>query len=303
MLGPRSRVSGSGKEVSGEQVVEIVEGPGVDLGVVAPVDGPVLAQLVEGRHLAAGGLYHLCPVPRAFEAIPFDGLAQLSPYPPTMRYLLDPFRDATLRFAQTGLALNVADLFIAAGSQAGRNGLKHGECENTFADLRRAFLSFRSSCDTGGVLDAVAWARELIRVVANDPGLPSQARRCAADLELVAASEPAIVLERLEKLRQVVVPQLASWPPLCDYARCVPVERFWRYHIRPSIRDVFEDGEDYRVYLETSANPAAVARAHLSGGVLVEAPYSWLVPASRIAGLNGGQTKTVLKINDEPPIW
>ena len=35
--------------------------------------------------------------------------------PPTVHYLLDPFHDVTLHFAQTGLTLNVADLLTAAG--------------------------------------------------------------------------------------------------------------------------------------------------------------------------------------------
>ena len=151
------------------------------------------------------------------------------------------------------------------------------------------------------MLDAVTGARDLIRIVVNDPGVPAAGRRRAGDLESMAASEPTIVLERLEKLRSEVVPTLPSWPPQCDYARCVPVERFWRYHIRPSVRDVFEDGEDYRVYLEDSADPAAVARAHLPGGVLVEAPYSWLVPANLIAGKGGSHIKRLLNVNDEPP--
>ena len=87
------------------------------------------------------------------------------------------------------------------------------------------------SCNTRDVFEAVSEARQLIRIVADDSGLPSYARRAAAGLEPLAASRPAVVLDRLEDLRRQVVPDLPSWPPTCDYARCVPVDTFWDYHI------------------------------------------------------------------------
>jgi len=43
-------------------------------------------------------------------------------------------------------------------------------------------------CDTGGVLDQVTLARELIRIVSNDAGLPRFARRRAAGLQGLASS-------------------------------------------------------------------------------------------------------------------
>ena len=157
-------------------------------------------------------------------------------------------------------------------------------------------------CNTRDVFEAVSEARQLIRIVADDSGLPSYARRAAAGLEPLAASRPAVALYRLEELRGQVVPDLPSWPPICDYARCVPVDTFWDYHIQPSRRDMFEHGEDYRRHLEDHADPAAIARLDLHPDeVLVPASHSWLVPADRIVGISGARTKSLLKIDHEPP--
>ena len=84
--------------------------------------------------------------------------------------------------------------------------------------------------------DAVAEARDLIRVVADDLGLPRFARREANGLLLMAASEPELVPARLDALRTRVLPDLPLWPPECDYARCVSVATFWRFHLAPAVR-------------------------------------------------------------------
>ena len=98
-----------------------------------------------------------------------------------------------------------------------------------------------------------------------------------------------------------VVPDLPLQPPTCDYARCVPVDTFWRYHIEPGRRELFATPEDYRFHLDASADPAAAAREDLQDGILVTAAHSWLVPADRIAGLDGVQLRSRLKLDREPP--
>lgn len=45
------------------------------------------------------------------------------------------------------------------------------------------------------IMNAVAMARQLIRIVATDPGLPRYARRKAASLEPLASSKPNLVVE------------------------------------------------------------------------------------------------------------
>ena len=65
---------------------------------------------------------------------------------------------------------------------------------------------------------------------------------------------------------------------------------------------MFEYGEDHRRHLDDHADPAAIARLGLHPDeVLVPASHSWLVPAARIAGMSGRRTKSLLRIDHEPP--
>ena len=155
--------------------------------------------------------------------------------------------------------------------------------------------------NTCRVRDAVAEARDLIRVVANDPGLPRFARREANRLLPMAAAEPELVPARLDALRTRVVPDLPLWPPERDYARCVSIDTFWRFHLPRAMRGFFRSHAEYQRHLEADADPARVARSHLRDGVLVPAPHSWLVPAARIEGLNGLQTRALLQFEQQPP--
>lgn len=149
--------------------------------------------------------------------------------------------------------------------------------------------------------DAVADARDLIRVVADDPGLPQFLRTEASRLLPMAASQPDLVPARLDALRLRVLPDLPLWPPERDYARCVSVATFWRFHLDPAVRGFFRHGIEYQRHLEAHPDPALVARGHLPGGVLVPARHSWLVPADRIAGLDGVQTRSLLQVEQRPP--
>ena len=116
-----------------------------------------------------------------------------------------------------------------------------------------------------------------------------------------AISQPELVLNHLEELRPQVVPDLPMWPPTCDYARCVPVATFWSHHLRPDRREVFATPEDYLVHLEAEVDPAATAGGDLKSGILVAAAHSWLVPAARIAGLDGARIKSRLNLDHESP--
>ena len=149
--------------------------------------------------------------------------------------------------------------------------------------------------------NAMTEALDLIEVVTGDTKLHQSARRAARKLVPLAASEPEVVWDRLELLRRRVVPDLPLWPPDCDYARCVSVAAFWRHHLAPNHRDFFRHHGQYQKYLETQADPATVARSHLGGDVLVPEPHSWLIPAERIAGLSGLQTRSRLQIKQKPP--
>ena len=107
--------------------------------------------------------------------------------------------------------------------------------------------------------------------------------------------------DRLEALRRRVLPDLPLWPPRCDYARCVSVATFWRHHLASGLRGFFQHHYQYQTHLEAQADPALTARSHLADGVLVSAPHSWLVPADRIADLNGTQTRSRLQVEQRPP--
>ena len=145
-------------------------------------------------------------------------------------------------------------------------------------------------------------ARQLIRIVANDPGLPRYVRRKAGSLKPLASSKPGLVVEELEVLRRRVIPDMPLQSPTVDYARCVSVPVFWRYYLDPARRRTFRSGDLYRRYLESLANRVEVISNDLRNDEpLVPAAHSWLVPISRISGLDGVRTKRRLRIDDEPP--
>ena len=153
------------------------------------------------------------------------------------------------------------------------------------------------------MVNAGAVARQLIQIVAADPGLPRYLRREASSLESLVSSKPDLVLDNLEALRERVIPDLALGRPTGDYARCVSVDVFWDYHMKPGRREFFaSDARVYRHYLESLADPVHVIRRDLRDiEILVPAAHSWLVPADQIAALGGTKTKSHLQIDDNPP--
>lgn len=145
-------------------------------------------------------------------------------------------------------------------------------------------------------------ARQLIWIVAGDRELPQYVRNEANSLEALVPTSPELVWRRLERLREKVLPDLGLDPPTVDYARCVSIDTFFRYHLRPARRRLFRDPDDYLYYLEATSDPAGVAQSELrEDSVLVRAAYSWLIPAHHIAGLGGAMIKSRLQIRQDPP--
>ena len=153
-----------------------------------------------------------------------------------------------------------------------------------------------------GMVDAVAEARQLIRIIDDDRKLPRSVRGRARALGSLVPSKPGLVLDLLEELRERTVPDLALQSPTVDYARCVSVQVFWRYYLHPAQRRTFRTGDMYRRYLEYLDNPVEMIRNGLRDDEpLVPAAHSWLVPVTRISGLDGARTRRRLRIDDEPP--
>ena len=118
----------------------------------------------------------------------------------------------------------------------------------------------------------------------------------------LVTTKPDLVWERLKEVRREILPDLALVSPTIDYSRCVSVQVFWRYHLRPARRGVFRTGELYRRYLESLGNPVeAIWNDLRDDTVLIPADHSWLVPVFRISDLDGAGTRTRLRINDEQP--
>lgn len=151
-----------------------------------------------------------------------------------------------------------------------------------------------------------AQVRKLVRIVADDPGLPRNVRSEAAELMEIATSQPRLARHRLEKLWASARPlvDLKMAPPLVDYVRCVSVETFWRHHLRTERKVIFgRDPKTYIKHLEAASNPEATIRSDLSNDpILLPKAHSWLVPASNIAGVDGRALVRRLQLgNSQPP--
>ena len=149
--------------------------------------------------------------------------------------------------------------------------------------------------------DAASEARELIRIVTTDAGLPIPARRRAGALVGLAESNPNLALERLIELSDEIRPRLIVETPATDYARCVSIEVYWRYNLGRDRKELFRSPEDYRRRVEIENDPAARLLADLAPGILVPAAHSWLVPLSDLDGLSGTQVRMRLNMRQDPP--
>ena len=124
----------------------------------------------------------------------------------------------------------------------------------------------------------------------------------ANSLEALVPISPELVHQRLDRLRQKVLPDLGVDTPTVDYARCVSIDVFYHHHLQPARRVFFRDPDDYLYYLEGTSDPAGVAQSELSEeSTLVPASHSWLIPAHHITELGGAMIKSRLRIRQDPP--
>lgn len=151
------------------------------------------------------------------------------------------------------------------------------------------------------VPDAATEARELVRIVSSDTGLPHAVRNRAADLTIVAEVNPDIALTRLAEVHRDVAPALPRVEPTVDYVRCLSIEVFWRFNLEPGRKAYFATAEDYRRAVEADPDPAERLLADLGPDPLVPAANSWLVPKADVAGFTGPQIKSRLNMSQAPP--
>ena len=158
-------------------------------------------------------------------------------------------------------------------------------------------------CHTDDMAVVGTRVRNLIRIVADDPGLPRSARKDAAALMDLAMTRPRLAEQRLGELRESVLPTLELEPPRVDYARCIPIETFWRHHLDRDRKAMFgRDPEAYARHLEVHSDPAAAARGDLSDDpILFRAPHSWLIPSANVAGVVGHTLARRLQLGDSKP--
>ncbi len=149
--------------------------------------------------------------------------------------------------------------------------------------------------------DSATEVKELIRIVRDDSGLPNFVRRRAGELAALGSTNPDLALERLDDLRREVIPDLALVAPTLDYARAVSAEVFWRFNVKPGIKSMFSNAEDYGRFVNSDHDPVGVLWDHLGGQPLAPAANSWLVPAISITGLTGPQTRVRLNFEQDPP--
>lgn len=144
-------------------------------------------------------------------------------------------------------------------------------------------------------------AQKLARNVCNDIGLPMNVRREARLLLRLVGQQPDRVIDQLNLLRVQVTPELTTELATIPYARCVSIELFYKYHLKPGIYDIFKIPSDYRDFISSINNPAAQLFGDLREGTLIPAEHSWLVPYSYIQSLTAIQIMTQLKFNQAPP--
>jgi hypothetical protein len=151
------------------------------------------------------------------------------------------------------------------------------------------------------MVDAATQARELVRIVRGDAGLPGAVRRQAGALASLATANPDLAIERLEALRVAALPSLPMVPPAVDYARCVAIEVFWRYNLDPRVKELFVAPEDYRRSIESSPEPEVRLESDLGPQSIAPAANSWLVPSARLDGVSAADMRIQLNFDQPPP--
>lgn len=136
----------------------------------------------------------------------------------------------------------------------------------------------------------------------NDEQLERGVRQKAAELRRLGAQNPAVALEQLRALAEEVTPTLPRRAPTDSLARCVNMETFLRYHVRPEIGAFFEDAAQYRAFVSRAHIPEVLLLDHLDRAEpLFEASHSWLVAYDDIKGMSGRDLMRALGLAAPPP--
>lgn len=146
----------------------------------------------------------------------------------------------------------------------------------------------------------------MIDLLTSDDRVRKEVRDLAAGQRAYVTSQPDLVLQRLDDLalnEARALQAATSQTPPADLCRCVTLPVFFDWHLDPHIRASFNGPEDYRRYIESQGDPAAVLLNELSAEPIVfPAMHSWMIPRSQIAGLDGTQTLRAINAYGPPPL-
>lgn len=143
----------------------------------------------------------------------------------------------------------------------------------------------------------------LFRLVDVDTKLAVHVRRCAGRLRPLLNDNAEVAYERLCDLAAQVADALPRTPPTEQLAKCVGLGSFHLYYLDEDVRAFYPTVEGYRRFLDAHPLPERQLMQDLKRGeVLIPARHSWLVEATRVAGMDAREVVTALALDVQPPL-
>lgn len=140
----------------------------------------------------------------------------------------------------------------------------------------------------------------LKRKILDDPDLDASPR--AAISRLRPTADPALTMEKLQRVALLDWHNPPRHEPAFDLARVVMADTFFHFHLDPLLHSNFITARDFIAYVSSKGDPGSWLLQHLSPEPVVFAfNRSWLTPYDDIAGLAGDAISTALELEKDPP--
>ena len=135
-----------------------------------------------------------------------------------------------------------------------------------------------------------------------DRSLPGPLKRRAMLLES-RVDQPALVVNRLQKIALDYLPTLPRTEPTAALVKVLSADTFWRHYSRPEVHDAFLTADDFSSFVERRTDPDGFLNDSLTlFDPVIAWERSWLTTVVALRGLSAEETIRVLEMNANSPV-